>query len=452
MNPNEEQDWTTVKNKKSKNEKKMIATAKETPRISTNTNTPDPIVKETTTIAPGNIRLMAGRLGRNLKRTKEKYGVSISLPPRGDSQIILQGSVEMISAAKKDIEENLSNVTTFYIQKEYRWLVLGQEAKTVIALENFHQVDINICDDGKVQICGNSKKKCEAAKKAIQSMIGRWKTDYSYKKKFSVPAHLMSYIRGKNGWNLNNIETTYGVQIFLPSDTDGTEITIKGSSSNRISAAKEIIEASISCKKRFIIGKEYCHLVLGHRGEKIVSLSEKLNVSIDVQEDGRVDVTGKQRDDTEAAKKAIESMIEELKTAEVYQEKFTVPENVTGYVKGPNGSNIERIESTYRVHLFVPPAGDKPEISVKGSDAESVTAAKEHILETIGTTLEVKKRSVGHIIGPKGTVIRRLNEEYNVFIKFEDEVEGKPTRTAYILGAKKHATAARQAIIAIISP
>jgi len=39
-----------------------------------------------------------------------------------------------------------------------------------------------------------------------------------------------------------------------------------------------------------------------------------------------------------------------------------------------------------------------------------------------------------------------------VFIKFEDEVEGKPTRTAYILGAKKHATAARQAIIAIISP
>jgi len=196
-------------------------------------------------------------------------------------------------------------------------------------------------------------------------MIGRWKADNPYEKTFSVPAHLMSYIIGKNGWNVHNIESTFSVHIFTPSDDkDNTDITIKGPSSNSTSAAKEIIEASIPCKKRFIIEKdEYCHLVLGHRGEKIVSLSEKLNVNIDVQEDGRVDVTGKQRKDTEVAKKAIESMIEELKTAEVYEEKFTVPENVTGYVKGPNGSNIERIESTYRVHLFVPPASDKPEIT-----------------------------------------------------------------------------------------
>jgi len=73
-------------------------------------------------------------------------------------------------------------------------------------------------------------------------------------------------------------------------------------------------------------------------------------------------------------------------------------------------------------------------------------------LKTLETTLEVNKKFVGQIVGPKGTVIRRLNEEYNVYIKFEDEMEGKPTQTAYILGAKKHATAARQAIVAIISP
>lgn len=67
-----------------------------------------------------------------------------------------------------------------------------------------------------------------------------------------------------------------------------------------------------------------------------------------------------------------------------------------GYVKGPDGSNKKRIETTYNVHLFSISYNDDPEIVVKESDDKDVVAAKDHILETLlGTSIEVKKGLVG---------------------------------------------------------
>jgi len=382
--------------------------------------------------------LVIGNQGKNIQALEDTLNVEVYIN-RTNGQVTITGT--RCEEAKKIIQENLSNVTSFSIGKEYRRLVL----ESISALEDAHNVKINSFEDGKVEIIGNNQIKCEAVKMAIKSMMER-----PYEEKFSISAKLMSFVAGKNGWNVKNIENTYGVHIFLPEDKYGTEITIKGSSSNSVAAAKEIIQASIAYKMGFIIEKDYCHLVIGQKGKTIVALSDKLNVSINVQEDGRVLLTGKQREDTEAGKKAIELLIEELKSHELHQEKFSVPACVMGYILGPNGSNRDKIESNYNVHLCLPLAYDKPEITVKGSDAKNVKAAKTHILENVETSLEVNKGCVGKIIGPGGCVIRRLNQEYGIVIKFEDEVKGKITRKAYVLGAKKHATAARQAIIAMI--
>jgi len=508
MNVNaNESGWTTI-TKKSKKEKTNIDAKKMPTAIKATQN---PIINETTmTIEPAMIGFVAGRNGCNLKRIKETYGVRTILPPKGGSQVILEGPAKMISAVKKDIEENLScklifsienhqifvvgrggeniialenelnvkitimnsgeilvigkrceeakkaikeslsTVTNFVIEKEYRRLVLGHRGETISALVKAYGVDVNTCDDGKVEVIGNNKNQCEAAKKAIESMIERWKSSYTYEEKFSVPGNLISYITGKDGWNVNGIESTYSVHLFLRCDNDPTEITVKGSSTDMVSTAKKIIEASVSCKTSFFIEKVYRSLVLGQKGEKMRALSEELNVHINIQEDGGVVITGTQREATEAAKKAIESLIEQLKTVELYEEKFSVPASVIGYIAGKNGSNMKRIESNFNVHLFLPLENDEPEITVKGSDPKSVTDAKTYILESVGTSLEMNKSSVGKVIGLGGEIIRRLNKEYGVAVKFEEEKEGKTTRTAYILGAKENTRAARKAIKSII--
>ena len=48
---------------------------------------------------------MAGRNGRNLKHLIELYGVRFILPPRGGTQLVIEGPIGMDSAAKKHIEE-----------------------------------------------------------------------------------------------------------------------------------------------------------------------------------------------------------------------------------------------------------------------------------------------------------------------------------------------------------
>ena len=101
------------------------------------------------TIEPDKIGFVAGRKGCNLKRIKDTYGVNIRLPPKGGSQIILEGSSKIISA-KKAIEDRISGKICFFIEREYRFLVAGQGGENVRSMREAHNVEITIQEDGEV--------------------------------------------------------------------------------------------------------------------------------------------------------------------------------------------------------------------------------------------------------------------------------------------------------------
>ena len=48
--------------------------------------------------------------------------------------------------------------------------------------------------------------------------------------------------------------------------------------------------------------------------------------------------------------------------------------------------------------------------------AEEVRTAKKHILENLGTNLDVDDRFVGVIIGSGGETVRHLEKEFDIFI------------------------------------
>jgi len=346
MNPNEENcsGWTAVTKKRSN--KKAVQHTKGKMNIDVKKKPPiikatQPFVtKETMMIEPAMMGLVAGRKGSNLKRLKEIYEVNISLPPKGGSQIILEGPAKMVSAVKKDIEENLScntsspiekdhtwlligpdgeklqalqdehnvrieirkegkvevtgtrceeakkaieeklsSVTSFFIENDYRYLVIGQEGETIRDLKKVHNVEIHINVEGKVSIVG---KEGEEAKKAIESVIERFKIANPFKEKFSVPESTASFLWGENSSNLKRIiESTYKVLVFILRSKDAEpQILVMGTVAENVSAAKKDILENLEGMMSLDIDENLAERIVGLGGDAARCLEKEFDVSI----------------------------------------------------------------------------------------------------------------------------------------------------------------------------
>ena len=129
--------------------------------------------------------------------------------------------------AKKTIKDNLPRITNFFIDKEFRYLVIGPKGETTKALEMAHNVNISFGEDGKVSIMG---KESEKAKKAIESLIQRSKIANLFKEKFSVSRLTPRLICWKNGSTVERIESAYRGLVFItPVNKDETHILVMGS-------------------------------------------------------------------------------------------------------------------------------------------------------------------------------------------------------------------------------
>jgi len=487
MNSTDEENCTEV-TKKTKNQKMSIDRKKTAPTTKATQHS----IKETIIIEPDLMGLVIGRKGCNLKRLAEFYRVKITKPPRGGSVVTIEGPAKAVSAARKDIEQNLSCKTSFFIEndrcgqvigrdgeivralqdalnvkiwikedgevlvtgtrweeakrsieeilshktsvfveRDIRYLIIGPEGETIHALEKAHNVAIRVKEDGEVVVMG---ERCEEAKKSIIELLSRMTSvfvekDYRY------------LVIGQEGETIRALANAFNVMIEMKEDG---EVVIMG---ERCEKAKKSIEENISRITSFFIEKDYRHLVIGPEGRNKRALETAHKVTMRIKEDGEVLIMGKE---SEEAKKGIESLVERLKTAYPYKEEFSVPACLIRFVCGKNGANRIRIEFTHSVHVVVTEASNKdgPQlIIVKGSSAESVTAAKKDILENLpsaSSILDVDESSRRCIIGRGGETVHRLEKEHEVTI-------GLGGGKVYIFGEKDRAEAARDAIVSIIS-
>ena len=218
------------------------------------------------------------------------------------------------------------------------------------------------------------------------------------------PEH-MGYVVGCKLSKVNRLKKIYGVEITLR-ERGGSQIVIKGSA-DMVAAAKKDIEESLACET-FFVEKEFVAVIIGPKGERIKTLRIVHNVNIRINNEGEVVVFGK-KSEREAAKKAIESIINQNKIDEPYKETFSVTADLRGYAAGFHISDVYRIESIYNVHVYQSSTKfGLSEILVKGASAENVSAAKKDMIENCPLTLSLDE---GMFDGREET-IRRLKKEH----------------------------------------
>ena len=239
-------------------------------------------IKETMNIEPVMMGLVVGGKGLNVKRLRRIYGVNITLPANGGSQITIEGpSAKMVSAAKKDIAQNLFTKTSFFIESSYFYLVIGQEGEQNQMLQDAFNVRIDLNeDDGRVEITGT---RCEEAKKAIESLIERLKIAYyPFQEEFLVPSHLIGLVCGKKGSNRRRIESAHNVHVYIPKAVAYDQlqrIFVKGPDAGKVSAAKQDILDKLETMI-LDLDESFIGMIIGPGGEKVRRIYEEYDVTI----------------------------------------------------------------------------------------------------------------------------------------------------------------------------
>jgi len=127
-------------------------------------------------------------------------------------------------------------------------------------------------DEGKVVIVGEESE-CEACKEAIEFMIEEKKVIQSLEK-FHVPSKLLGSVAGQHFSNVNRIDSTYNVQVSLPSKIKKkqSEIWAKGTSIKDVYNAKKDIMDKLPWKLRKDLDKSFFGSINGRGGEDVQRL------------------------------------------------------------------------------------------------------------------------------------------------------------------------------------
>lgn len=197
--------------------------------------------------------VVIGPEGKNIKFISKAYNVEIGV--RKDGQVLVSGKKRNCEAAMKNIEFNISQRKTaenykcaekFSVPAVLIPHVAGKAGSNVKRIESTYTVRVflQIKNDqtGEIVVKGPSAGKVSAAKKDILDKLGLG----SCQEKFSVPAHLLGYVCGKDGSNAKRIQSYYNVNVFLPPrDGPSDEILVTGPTTESVSAAKKDILESV---------------------------------------------------------------------------------------------------------------------------------------------------------------------------------------------------------------
>ncbi|ORX50501.1 hypothetical protein DM01DRAFT_1409020 [Hesseltinella vesiculosa] len=229
----------------------------------------------------------------------------------------------------------------------------------------------------------------------------------------TVPASYHSAIQGPNGTTLNAIlgeDSTVAVQFGT---TNPDDIVVRGVGSEVKSAIQEIKKIHVAAKNEdftnahtveFNIPAAYSAHVIGKAGTNINKLKEDLGIKIDIGDNNK------------------------------------------------NEGGFEAVTSKNKKkdqHVKVVIQGIKPNVEAAKERVQTYVAA---LADQVTLQLSVPKQFHRFLIGPNGRYVKKLEDKYNVFVKFpkgsvvngdDSPIPGNNPNTITIRGRKKDATAAK---------
>ena len=156
------------------------------------------------------------------------------------------------------------------------------------------------------------KRKYKSVKNTVEFMIDTKKKEAeAYEEKFFLTKDQLYYVAGERCSNVKRIESIYGVTLLVdePAFKKGgqSQVVLKGSSTENVSAAKSYILDNLPRTLSFPLQDRFVIRVRGRNGETVRRLQKEFGVLVSL-DDGKVFIAG-MKDRIEAAREAINCII-----------------------------------------------------------------------------------------------------------------------------------------------
>ena len=135
-------------------------------------------VKEKVFVPLDMVGLVSGPQFANKIRLESTYGIKVTIPAKGtgSNEILLEGLVDQVAAAKVDILENLFTLKE-EIDGRFIRSIIGQQREGLNRLSKDHGGVRIKFEDGKTVIITGKKEHCESALRGINGMVAKLRDD-----------------------------------------------------------------------------------------------------------------------------------------------------------------------------------------------------------------------------------------------------------------------------------
>lgn len=393
---------------------------------------------------PEHHKFLIGRNGVNIKKVRDKTGARIIFPNDNDEDresITIVGKKESVLEAKAELEslvKSLDNVveTEIKVDPKYHRHFVAKRGQVLRDLaDEFDGVTVSFPRSGtysETVILKGAKNFVEGAKQKILDIVSDLEQRITIE--CVIPQKYHRTIMGAKGSKVQAITQEFDVQIKFPD----REIKDENDESHLNGEVTPVNgdAFSIPCSEG-----EYNEADRSNQPKKT-----------DV-----IKITGR-ADNCERAKEAL------LQNVPVTEE-LTVPFDYHRYIIGVRGKDVREMMEAYDVNIAVPPVSDKSDTITISGPPSNVAHAKKAIAERVEKLekdaedralrsfklpVEVDPKYHPKIIGRKGAVISKIRSDFDVHIQLPEKGDSAEN-IIVITGYEKNATAARDAIVDIVS-
>ncbi|KAG1138557.1 hypothetical protein G6F37_007646 [Rhizopus arrhizus] len=449
-------------------------------------------------------KYLHGKNGETLREIFNESGCTVELPAHDDSSenVIVRGpdaklleGLAVVIAKSRSVYVGVLDLASFYNSQGKDALVYARYAlrylldkKTFRDIENDHNVQISVPSEEdlektvSIEIISKDEKSAAVAQLAVTNAVRKLTATHFLIVR--VDAYLHQHIINAHRARLGRAQEAHKVKFIFPDEKKESSdvlIVYEGDdekSADALTAASTALAGIVSDSSDYVsktlsIPDKYHDLIRGPKGTTLNAiLGADSEVSVRFGDKDTIKLRGLSKAVNEAVS-AISKIYEQAQNdqdfAKPYSSEFFIPANFSAHVIGKSGIHINKLKEDLGVKIDI--GENKSEEKTKNKKNTSpvkvtihgiktnVEAAKGRINSQIASladqvTLSIKVPQDFHryLIGPNGRYVKKLEDKYNVFIKFpktnrgDESPSGNPDEII-VRGGKKGANAAKEELV-----
>ncbi|KAI8636061.1 hypothetical protein BD408DRAFT_426750 [Parasitella parasitica] len=458
-------------------------------------------------------KYLYGKNGETLKEILAESNCTVELPPfddpsenvtiRGPEADLVKGLTVVMEKARAvhvsvlDLSESYKSSgkdALKHARSALQYLVVKNSIKKI---ENDHNVQVGVpqYDELKkavnLEFVSKVEKDAALAQLAISNIVRELTPEVFGS--VDIESYLHQYILSSQRAAIDRIQSTNNVTISVPNEKENSTTILliyggddkaaaKASLENASAALKKIAaDSSDYISKTTSIPVEFHDALRGPKGTTLNAIIGESDAIIRFGPNEKVEVRGLSQDVNRvmtSLQKAFDAA-QQVDFSKPFSAEFFIPANFSAHIIGKAGVHINKLKDDLGVKVdigennkseekLVASKKDKknaapvkvviqgPKINVEAAK-DRINSQISNLADQVTLSLKVPKAFHRFLIGPSGRYVKKLEDKYNVFIKFprsgnrgdETPASSSPTNPDEITvrGGKKDAQSAKEELL-----